>query len=190
MPVMIAMLRGVNVGAANRMKMEDLRGICTSLKFRNPQTYVQSGNVIFTTEEKDLSKVAKKLEDALEKKFGFRPAVVLRTTDELRKVVKQNPFAQCSGIEPGKLLVTFHVDDPGKEVRANVLAIKSDLEELHFIGRELYIYFPNGMGKTKLPLAAIQKLVKTPGTARNWNSVTKMLKMAEEMEAYALTSFV
>lgn len=183
MTVIIAMLRGVNVGGHHQIKMEDLRTLCKSLKFTDAQTYVQSGNVIFSTEEKNLLQVAKKLEDAIGKRFGFRPSVILRTPDELRKVVAQNPFAKRTGIEPSKLLVTFHADDPGNEARDGVLAIKANPEELHFIGRELYIHFPNGMGRSKLPLALIQKIVKTPGTARNWNSVTKMLEMAEKLES-------
>src|SRR4051812_28587409 len=107
MPVIIAMLRAVNVGK-RRIKMDDLRSLCTSLKFRDPQTYVQSGNVVFSTNENDLSKVAKCLEDAIEKKYGFRSEAILRTPAELRKVIRQNPFAKRNGIELSKLLVTFH----------------------------------------------------------------------------------
>lgn len=181
MPVIIAMLRAVNVGK-RQIKMEDLRTLCTSLKFRDPQTYVQSGNIVFSTDQNDLTKVAKCLEDAIEKKYGFRSEAILRTPAELREVIAKNPFAEREGIEPSKLLVTFHVHDPGKAARDQVLAIQADTEELHFIGRELYIYFPNGMGRTKLPLAKMQKIVKTLGTARNWNSVTNLLEMAEKLE--------
>jgi len=84
MQAIIALLRGVNVGPHNRIKMDDLRAVCSSLKLGNVQTYVQSGNVVFTSNENDLPKMAKKLEDALEKKFGFRPAVMLRTTAEMQ----------------------------------------------------------------------------------------------------------
>jgi uncharacterized protein (DUF1697 family) len=183
MPVIIALLRGVNVLANNRMKMDELRGVCKSLKLKDPQTYIQSGNVIFATEEKDTLKLANKLEDAIEKKFGFRPAVVLRTTAEVRSVVAKNPFAGREDVAPNKLLVTFHAEDPGREAREKVLAIQGYPEELHFFGRELYIYFPEGMGRTKLPLASIQRIIKVPGTARNWNSVKKILEMSVKKEA-------
>jgi uncharacterized protein (DUF1697 family) len=183
MPVIIALLRGVNLTSYNRMKMEDLRIVCKSLKFRDVQTYIQSGNVVFRTDENDPVKLAQRLEDAISKKFGFRPAVVVRTTNELRKVVAKNPFAKRDGINPSNLAVFFHADDPGKDARAQALALKAACpEELYFNGRELYIYFPEGQGRTKLPLAKIARIVKTPATARNWNSVTKLLEMAEQLE--------
>jgi uncharacterized protein (DUF1697 family) len=144
---------------------------------------VQSGNVIFKTEEGDLVKLAKRIEDAIEKKFRFRSDVVLRSTAELRDVVARNPFAKRRGIVPGKLLVTFLGGDPGEEARIKVRAIECAPDELFIDGREAYIYFPNGMGRPTLSWAAIPKTLKVPGTGRNWNSVTKMLEMAEKMEA-------
>ena len=77
----------------------------------------------------------------------------------------------------------FLASDPGAEGRANVLKIKTDPEELCIYGREVYIYFPNGMGKSKLSWAAVNKALKTPGTCRNWNTVTKLLEIAESLEA-------
>ena len=177
------MLRGVNVGGHNKIKMEALRALYESLKLRDPQTYVQSGNVIFRTEERDLTRLTKRIQDGIEKKFGFRPEVILRTASELRDVIARNPFAKRRGIEPSKLLVTFLASDPGTETRKKVLGIKADPEELQIDGREVYIYFPNGMGRSKLPWAAIGKMLKTTGTGRNWNSVTKMLEIAKRLEA-------
>jgi uncharacterized protein (DUF1697 family) len=81
------------------------------------------------------------------------------------------------------LLVNFLADDPGKEAREKALAIKVGPEEMHLIGREAYIYFPNGQGRSKFPWAAIERVLGTSGTGRNWNSVTKMLEMAEKMNA-------
>ncbi|SRR6266702_8163259 len=183
MPVIICMLRGVNVGGHNKIKMDALKVLCSSLKLKDPQTYVQSGNVIFKTEEKDLAKLTKRLQDALERKFGFRPDVMLRTASELRNVIARNPFAKRNGIEPGRLLVTFLAADPGKEAREKALALKTDPEELHIIGREAYTYFPNGMAHPKIPWTTIERTLKSSGTGRNWNSVTKMLEIAEKLEA-------
>ena len=183
MTVVISMLRGVNVGAHNRINMEALRALYESLKLRDAQTYVQSGNVIFKTREKDLVRLAKRIEDGIEKKFGFQSDVVVRTVVELRDVVARNPFAKRRGIEPGKLLVTFLAGDPGEEAREKVRGIKAEPDELRIDGREAYIYFPNGMGRPTLSWATIPKILKVSGTGRNWNSVTKMLEMAESMEA-------
>jgi uncharacterized protein (DUF1697 family) len=182
MPVLISMLRGINVGGHNKIKMDGLRALYESLKFEDPRTYVQSGNIIFRTKEKNTPALAKKIQDAIERKFGFRPAVILRTTDDLRSAIAATPFAPGRKLEPGKILVTFLSDEPGSDANATLLGLKDYPEEIHLKGRELYIYFPNGAGKSKLPWSQVEKLLKTTGTARNWNSVTKMLAMAEELE--------
>ena len=176
------LFRSVNVGGRNMIKMDALKALCVSLKLKDPQTYVQSGNVIFSTREKDLVKLAKRIQDAIEKTAGFRPGVVLRTAAELQQVVARNPFVKRSGIEPGKLLVNFLAHDPGKDAREKALGIKVGPEEMHLIGREAYIYFPNGQGRSKFPWPAIERALETAWTGRNWNSVTKMLEMAEKIE--------
>jgi uncharacterized protein (DUF1697 family) len=182
MPVVISMLRGVNVGAHNRIKMDDLRAVYKSLKLEDPQTYVQSGNVIFRTKEKNLAKLSKNIQDAIEKKFKFRPEVILRTADELRGAIAASPFAGRANLEPGKILVTFLSGVPAREAHTAFDRFKDFPEEVHLKGSELYIYFPNGAGRSKLPWSSVEKLMKVTGTARNWNSVTKMLEMAEEIE--------
>jgi uncharacterized protein (DUF1697 family) len=183
MPVLISMLRGVNVGGHNKIKMEALRALYESLKFEDPRTYVQSGNVIFRSKEKNSAALAKKIQNAVERTFGFYPAVILRTPDELRRAIAATPFAAARNLEPGKILVTFLAGDPGPEAQTTLLSLKAYPEELHLKGRELFIYFPNGAGKSKLPWSSVEKLLGTTGTARNWNSVTKMLAIAEELEA-------
>jgi uncharacterized protein (DUF1697 family) len=176
------MLRGVNVGGHHKIKMEALRALYESLGLRDPQTYVQSGNVVFKTPQRDLARLAKKIEAGIEQSFGFHSAVIVRTTSDLRSVIARNPFATRSDIDPSKLLVTFLSDHPDAEARKNVLKIKTDPDELRIDGREVYIYFPNGMGRSKLPWPQIDKTLKTSGTGRNWNSVTKLLEMAEKLE--------
>jgi uncharacterized protein (DUF1697 family) len=181
MPVVISMLRGVNVGGHNKIKMDALRELCASLKLRDPQTYVQSGNVVFRSDDRDLVPLGRRIEQAIERKFGFRPAVILRTAAELRDVIARNPFASRPGIEPGKLLVTFLASEPGAEARTKLLAIKTDPEELHIDGRELYTYFPNGMGRPKLSWPTVERTLAIRGTGRNWNTVVKLLEMAESL---------
>jgi len=183
MPVLISMLRGVNVGPHNRIKMDALRALYESLKLKDPRTYVQSGNVIFRTSEKNHAQLAKKIQAAIQKTLGYSPAVIVRTTDEMRKVVADSPFKHRKNLEPGKILVTFLDATPLDGAQAALDAFKNYPEELHLEGRELYIYFPNGAGRSRLPWSSVEKLFKVNGTARNWNSVTKMLEIAEEMEA-------
>jgi uncharacterized protein (DUF1697 family) len=186
MPVFISMLRGVNLGAHNRIKMDALRAMYQSLKLEGARTYVQSGNVIFRTREKNTAKLATKIQDAIEKTFKCRPDVILRTTEELKRAAAATPFASSRQLEPGKILVSFLAAEPAADTRARLAALvkaKSYPEELHLVGRELYIYFPNGAGKSKLPWSQLERLVNVTGTARNWNSVLAMLEIAEQMEA-------
>ena len=183
MPVIISMLRGVNVGGHNMIKMDALRALYQSLKLCDAQTYVQSGNVIFKTGERDLALLAKRIQNGIERTFACRPDIILRTTAELREAIARNPFAKRRGIEPRKFLVLFLAAEPGNAAREQVLKIKCEPEELRLNGRELYIYYPNGIARPKLPWATLERMLKTPGTARNWNSVTKLLEMAENLEA-------
>lgn len=183
MPVLISMLRGVNVGGHNRVKMDALRAVYASLKCEDVRTYVQSGNVIFRTKEKNTLPFAKKIQDAIEREFGFRPQIILRTCDEMRAALAANPFAGRRDVEPGKLLITFLAAEPGPGAEAALASLKPHKEELHLKGRELYIYFPDGAGKSKLPWSSVEKFLKVTGTARNLNSVIKMLEIAEAMES-------
>src|SRR5581483_10099508 len=140
MPVMICMLRGVNVGGHNKISMETLRGICASLKFQDARTYVQSGNVVFRTDQRSEARVAASLESAIEKKLGFRPAVVVRKAADFRAVIAANPFRARKDIHPGKLLVSFLSARPTADAWAELRKIKADPEELRIADRELYIY--------------------------------------------------
>lgn len=177
------MLRGINVGGRNKLDMAALRVLYQSLKLEDARTLVQSGNVIFRSKEKGSAALAKKIQNAIARQFGCRPEIILRTTTEMRAAINVSPFAGRRDLNPGKLLVTFLAAEPAPEAQIALLPLRAYPEELHLSGRELYIYFPNGAGKSKLPWPKIAELLKTTGTARNWNSVTKMLKIAEEMEA-------
>lgn len=182
MHVVISMLRGVNLGSRNRIKMDALRALYESLDLREPQTYVQSGNVVFKTRERDLVKLAKRIENGIEGIFGFHSDVILRSPSALREAIAKNPFRTRANIDPSRLLIVFLVNDPGQPAREKVLNIKIDPEELWIDGRELYIYFPNGMARPKLSWASMEKILKTSWTGRNANSAAKLLEIAEAME--------
>ena len=183
MTVAISLLRAVNVGGHNSIKMESLRTMYESLGLQSAQTYVQSGNVVFRTPARDLAGLAKRIELKIEQTYSFRPAVIIRSTSELREAIRRNPFAGRQGIDLSKLLVTFLAADPIPEAREKMLGIRADPEELRIEGREVYAYLPNGIGRAKLSPALIERTLKTPGTGRNWNTVTKLLEIAEKLEA-------
>jgi uncharacterized protein (DUF1697 family) len=183
MPVLISMLRGINVGGHNKIEMDALRALYISLKFENPQTYVQSGNVVFKSKEQDLARIAKRIQQSVEKKFACCPEIILRSADEFRSVVKKNPFAKRANIDSARLLITFLASDPGDHAREILREQNFAPEELHAIGCELYTYCPNGIAQSKLPWPRIHRILNTPGTGRNWNSVSKILEIAENLEA-------
>jgi uncharacterized protein (DUF1697 family) len=182
MAAIISLLRAVNVTGYNKVKMDALRELYESLGLRGAQTYIQSGNVVFRTEAKDLVRLQKRIEDAIEKSYGFRTGVMLRTSAELKDIIRRNPFAKRSGIEPNKLVVSFLTGEPAPESKQKIAQIKVGPEELVLDGRELYIYYGGGIGSSKLTPAVIERALKVPGTARNWNTVTKLLEMAEAVE--------
>jgi uncharacterized protein (DUF1697 family) len=182
MTVVISMLRAVNLGGHNKIKMEALRALYESLKFEDVATFIQSGNVVFRTKEQDLGKVGKKIGDGIEKTFGFRTNVILRTAEEMRGVIARNPFADRKDVEPNRLLVWFLTSEPDAEARKKALAVAAGVkeanpEELRMDGREIYIYFPNGMARPKLSMPAVERALKVSGTGRNWNSVLKLMEM-------------
>ena len=183
MTVVVSLLRAVNLGPHNRMKMDALLKACESLGFLNAKTYVQSGNVVFRTKEHDLTKLSRRFETAIERTFGFRSAVICRTREELEDVVQRNPFAKRPEVSGGKLIVAFLGQEPTPDAAKNMSLIKTNPEEVVLSGRELYIHFPNGQGRSKLSIQGLERTLGTASTARNWNSVTKLLAMAQELES-------
>jgi uncharacterized protein (DUF1697 family) len=183
MAAAISLLRGVNVGGHQKIRMEELRELYESLGLRHAQTYVQSGNVVFHTDARGFTRLSKRIANAIEERFAFRPRVILRTTADLRGVIAANPFASRRDLDPSRLLVQFLASDPPVDARERLLQIESEPEEVRMAGRELYIYYPNGMARPKVAWAFLERILQTPCTGRNWNTVRKLLELAENLDA-------
>jgi len=181
MPVIISLLRGINLGR-RQISMEKLRELYESIGHQQVQTYIRSGNVVSRTKEKDLSRITKKLEGTLEKEFGFCCSVVLRSAAEMREVIAHNPFAKRKDVEPGKLLVNFLAAQLSADAIKQLEAMDIAPEELHVVGREMFIYFPNGQARPKLKWQKVDKILRMVSTGRNLNTVQKLLEMAEKAE--------
>ena len=123
MPVIVSLLRGVNVGGNNKVKMDALRKLYESLGLRRVETFIQSGNVVFESDARDTGRLARRIEAAIEKQFGFGCDVVLRTADEIRGALKRNPFGERQRIDPAKLLITFLGAEPDREGCAKLSAM-------------------------------------------------------------------
>jgi uncharacterized protein (DUF1697 family) len=163
----ICFLRGVNVGGSTILPMNELKTLCEKLGFQRVRTYIQSGNVMLESPLAE-SALAKQLETALQKKMGKHIPVALRTIDELDEVLKKNPFQKA---EPAKVGVMFFAKPVHKDFLDSVST--STGEEVKIGKREVYIHYPNGMGrsKLKLPKEAVE------GTVRNINTVRKLIEL-------------
>ena len=175
-----ALLRAVNVVGRNLVKMAELRARCDSVGIRNPQTYLQSGNLIFASKQTDPSRLVKRLEALIKKEFGFAGRVVIRNSTELAKIIKNNPMPSREQ-DPSRLAVMFLATRPAPDAFAGLRAALAGPEEFHLIGEELYLYYPNGMGQSKLTNTVLEKKLGTHGTVRNWNTVRKLYEMAENL---------
>ena len=174
MPVFIALIRGINVGGHKKIKMADLKASCEKLGLREVRTLLQSGNVVFETDEKDRTRLAQQIQGVL----GVEAKVILRTAAELKKIVAANPMLAAAERAPSGFIVMF-LD--GKPSAANLKSLRdahSGPETMELHGTELYIEYGPGMGQSKLTNALIERKLGVAGTARNWNTVTKLLEMA------------
>jgi len=182
MAVYVALLRAVNVGSSSRIKMDALRAVCARLGLANASTYLQSGNVVFQSERADPGALTHELAAAIERDLGVTSAVLLRSLDELSEVIAHNPFPERLD-QPSRLLVTFLAEPPAPEAVAALQQAHSGPEVFDVRGREAYVYYPNGAGRSKLSGALIEKKLRAVGTARNWNTVAQLAALGASLAA-------
>jgi uncharacterized protein (DUF1697 family) len=180
MPSWVALLRGINVGGQKVVSMERLRGSFAAMGFRDVRTYVQSGNVVFETAADTSDALTRKIEEGIRRDFGFSVIVILRIAKELQKIVKTNPFLSEEGIEPAKLHVTFLAKAPNKAALKNLEKLATSPDRFRLIGREIFLYCPDGYGRTKLSNSAFEKRLSVAATTRNWRTTTALCEMAGE----------
>jgi uncharacterized protein (DUF1697 family) len=167
---MAAFVRGINVGGHRPVAMADLRAVFSGLGLGNVRTLLQSGNVVFATSD-SAARLRKVIESTCAEQLGLDTTFILRTEPEMRKVVARNPFAEAS-TDPVKVHVLFLADKPVATAVAKLDPHRFAPDEWVLDGRHVYVWYPNGAGRSKLRLE-----LGTPATARNWNTVTKVLAM-------------
>ena len=179
----IAFLRGINVGGNKLVSMAKLRELLEGLGYAGVTTLLQSGNVVFTAGKKPAG-VVKEIEAAILEEFGFEVKVIVRTKEELEGVIERNPFSDAER-DPSRFLVTFlsGVADPAKLAHIDPKAYLPD--EFRVVGSEIYARFPNGVGTSKLAAALGSLKIGVTPTARNWNTVKKLLALAATGPAVA-----
>jgi len=173
-PTYIALLRAVNLAGRNVVAMSGLRDLLTELGMHDVRTILQSGNVVFRGAAKSVGDLEQKLQVAGQREFGFAVEFFVRTTKEWEAVIAANPFPDHAERDPGHLLVVF-LKEPAATARVAALqqAIKGR-EIVRAKGREAYIYYPDGIGRSKLTTALIEQKLATRATGRNWNTVLKL----------------
>jgi uncharacterized protein (DUF1697 family) len=174
----VALLRGINLGSANRVAMPALRASLEEAGFGEVRTYVQSGNIVLQSEQQEPAEVADSVSRLLLERFELDVPVVVRTAVELGEVVARNPFADEAAINPKALQVTFRTDEVAPKVVAELQDRATPTEKVTAIGREIYSWHPDGIARSKLAVAITPR--NSAATARNWTTVTTLLEMATD----------
>ncbi len=178
MNTFISMLRGINVSGQKKIRMVELQKLYKSLDLVNVRTYVQSGNVVFESSEPDPSKLAELIESQIEQAFGFQVVVFIRDADELRRIIESNPFLNPRNENPDKLHVTFLYRTPSASAWNTLNAPDSEADEFVPGEKEIFLFCPNGYGRTKLSNSFFERKLGVPATTRNWRTVNTLYAMA------------
>jgi uncharacterized protein (DUF1697 family) len=174
----ILLLRGINIGSNKRIAMPQLRDLLTDAGFDEVRTYVASGNVVLSSSV-SASKLGAQCEKLIAERFGFDVDVIVRTADELAAVVRLNPLADVAD-NPKRYQVSFCDGEPDAAAVDKVAAAAAPGERVVAIGRELYAWHPDGVGRSKMWTKLAGSGLGVRATARNWTTVTTLLEMAGE----------
>lgn len=172
----IVLFRGINVGGKNILPMKELKSTLENIGFRRVRTYIQSGNVILESDQNNTKAIASEIADAVISAHRFKPNVIVLTAAGLQNSVERNPF----DTDDGKALHFYFLESLPREPRLEMLMkLKADTEEYEITDNVFYLFAPDGIGRSKLA-ANVEKYMGVPVTARNWNTVNKLLTMINE----------
>lgn len=175
----VSLFRGINVGGHQIVRMDALKKLHMSLDLHDVQSYIQSGNVVFSSNKANVTQIQKEIEDGFAQTFGFPVKVMVRTESELNAIIENNPFQNQPMRESKWIIAMFLASDPSSTALEDIQKAYTGPEEIHIIGQEVFIYYPEGMGRSKLTNTLLEKKLKTVSTARNWNTVLKLQQMMQ-----------
>jgi uncharacterized protein (DUF1697 family) len=180
MIIYISMLRGINVGGHKKVKMVELKSLYESLGFNDVKTYIQSGNIIFKTNNKcdSSSELIKKIELTIKEVYGFEVHVFIRSISELERIINNNPFIE---LDTSKLHITFLSDHPTNIHIKEINKVKNETEKYFFSDKEIYLFLPKGYGRTKLSNDFFEKKLSVNATTRNWRTINNLLNIAKSL---------
>jgi uncharacterized protein (DUF1697 family) len=178
MNIFISMLRGINVGQNKQIRMTELKALYEALGLANVRTYVQSGNVVFESTQRDASRLSSAIEAQIAQAFGYTVAVLIRSPKDFQQLIDTNPFLHGRQEDPTKLHVTFLQQMPSKLQVDTLEIFTSEADEFCVQGQEVFLFCPNGYGRTKLSNSFFERKLNTSATTRNWKTVNALHQMA------------
>jgi uncharacterized protein (DUF1697 family) len=165
----------------NSIKMTDLAELYLRLGFGDVRTFIQSGNVIFSSsDEHDMKNISTIIESAISERFNFKIPVILRSVQELKDLMLLNPFIEEKSFDSSKMSVIFLYQEPQQTQIDKVSDVNYPPDKFMIFGKEIFIYCPNGFGKTKLYTNFFENKMSVVGTARNWKTINELLEIAEK----------
>jgi uncharacterized protein (DUF1697 family) len=174
----VALLRGINVGGHNRIAMASLRELLRELGYEDVRTHLQSGNAVFATDGTRPERTGREIEGRIARDLGLEVRVVVRSRDELAEVVAANPLGEVAS-DPARMLVTFLSEAPARELLSGLDPADFEPDVFELRGREIYVWHPEGVRATRLSNAFWERRLRVTATARNWNTVTRLLELAD-----------
>ena len=174
----VAFFRAINVGGNNSLPMKELVAILEGAGAQKVKTYIQSGNAVFHSAEKNLSQLSKRLAAEIRKRHGFEPCILILELEAIKKAIAQNPFPEAV-VDPSSLHLGFLASRPKSPDLEKISSLKKESERFHLSDCVFYLHAPEGVGRSKLAASA-EKLLGVPMTDRNWRTVCKVMEMAGE----------
>ncbi len=177
----ISFLRGVNMTGHNSIRMTDLASLFSNLGYISPETYIQSGNVIFGCDhDNDQSQTASRVEQAIYENFGYTVPAMIRSVAEMKNIMTENPYLGEPGFDPAKIAVIFLHEKPSANQIDKVAGVDYPPDKFSVMGKEIYTFCPNGFGRTKIYTNFFENRMKVTGTARNWKTITTIMQLSEK----------
>ncbi len=181
METYISILRGINVGGNRKLKMDDLRQMYADLGFTDRQTYIQSGNVVFRYQKTNPGELESRITQEILDKFNLEVPVIVKEAYELKTIVANNPFILETQYGTDHLHVTFLSANPNPDKFDKIKNGNFNPEEFRLLGSAIYLYCPEGYGKSKLTNGFWESKLGLKATTRNWRTLTELVLMAEKI---------
>lgn len=174
----IALLRGINVSGYNKIQMTELKQLFMEMGFKNVTTYIQSGNVVFQTNIAEIDKIEQQIINSIKQTFGYMVQVIVLSKKSLETIYTSNPFLLEPNIDITKLHVTLLSNKPNEKDIIPLKTLSKNEDTFIIVDKTIYLYCPNGYGKTILNNNLFEKKLKISATTRNWNTISKLVELS------------